>query len=258
VIKDFLRKIIRSKIRELKTRKKQFPLKSFKKLQDREKRDFRLALSREGLNIIAEVKKASPSKGVIRRNFNPLEIARSYDKNGAAAISVLTETEFFQGRLEYLSEISKNVSIPVLRKDFIIDPYQIYESAFFGADAILLIIALLNKPKLRKFLKLAESLGLYCLVEVHNRNELSIALECGADIIGINNRDLRTFKVDIKTTFDLMSLIPASQNIIVSESGIRTPSDARRLQAGGVNAILIGETLMHARNIAGKLREFRL
>ena len=193
--------------------------------------------------IIAEVKKASPSKGVIREQLDPVAIALDYEEHGAAAISVLTESKFFQGSTEYLSAIKKHVAIPVLRKDFLFDVYHIYEARALGADALLLIAAILEKNKLRELLHLTRELGMDALVEVHNRKELDMVLENGARIIGINNRDLNTFKTDISTTVELIQHIP-DDRIVVSESGISSRNDILMLSSAGVDAFLIGESLM--------------
>jgi indole-3-glycerol phosphate synthase len=204
--------------------------------------------------VIAEVKKASPSKGVIRPDFDPIKISSAYESAGAAAISVLTDEQFFQGHLNYLTQCRKNTSLPVLRKDFIIDLYQIDEARAACADAVLLIAALLDTAHLRAFREHAEGLGMSALVEVHNEQELDSALESGANIIGINNRNLYTFEVDMKTTLRLVPKIPEDK-IIVSESGIRTKEDLAQLADCGVNAVLIGETLMRASEPGEKLRE---
>lgn len=206
------------------------------------------------ISIIAEIKKASPSTGVLRENFNPVEIARIYEANGASAISVLTDEKFFHGSLSYLTEVKNTVRLPVLRKDFIVDPYQIYEAREAGADAILLIAALLSKEKLNAFLLLASELGMDCLVEIHSENELKTVLQTNASIIGINNRDLETFKTDLETTLRLRPLIPSGK-IIVSESGIKSRKDIEVLLENGVNAVLVGETLMKSNNIPEKLHE---
>jgi indole-3-glycerol phosphate synthase len=209
------------------------------------------------VKLIAEVKKASPSRGIIRAEFNPVEIARIYAGGGAAAISVLTEPDHFQGRLEYLVEIKtalKNRNIPLLRKDFIIDPYQIYQSRAYGADCLLLIAAVLEPNELTDLLSLSHQLGMQCLVEVHNEEELAVALESDAEIIGINNRDLNTFVVDINTTKCLKTLIPAG-GLVVSESGIKNRRDMQKLNGWGVDAALVGEALMAAPDIAAKMRE---
>ncbi|HHT9130844.1 MAG TPA: indole-3-glycerol phosphate synthase TrpC, partial [Candidatus Brocadiaceae bacterium] len=204
--------------------------------------------------IIAEIKKASPSLGVIRTDFNHVEIARLYESSGAAAISVLTDEKFFQGKLSYLTDVKKSVSLPILRKDFIIDPYQIYEARSAGADAILLIAALLSKEEIQRFLELARELGMDCLVEVHSELELEKVLQTSANIIGINNRDLATFKIDLETTLLLKPMIPSGK-IVVSESGIKSREDIVKLIKKGVDAVLVGETLMKSTNISTKLHE---
>jgi indole-3-glycerol phosphate synthase len=206
------------------------------------------------INLIAELKKASPSKGILRGDFNPAKIAVTFQANGASAISVLTDERFFEGRLEYIKRVKENVSLPVLRKDFIIDEYQIYETAASGADAMLLICELLSADELARFQALAASLGLDCLVEAHNEEDLKKALVSGSAIIGINNRDLHTFKVDIGVTSKLIRLIPPHK-IIVSESGIKSYEDMMFLKSLGVNAVLIGEAFMEADDIASKMRE---
>ena len=216
---------------------------------------FRKALKRNNeLRVIAEVKKASPSAGIIREDFDYVAIAREYESSGAAAISVLTDKEFFKGDLKYLAEIKGGVKIPLLRKDFIIDPYQIYEAGAAGADAILLIARLLTKEQIDSFLAISRNLGMECLVEIHDRAELDKILETESEIIGINNRDLHTFQTDLNTTLRLCPLIPG-EKVIVSESGIKTRADVRRLENAGVDAILIGETLMRSSNISSKMKE---
>jgi indole-3-glycerol phosphate synthase len=204
--------------------------------------------------IIAEVKKASPSKGVIRVQFDPVAIALDYEEHGAAAISVLTEKRFFQGSPEYLSAIKKQVSIPVLRKDFLFEIYQIYEARALGADALLLIAAILEQEKLCELLHLTQELGMDALVEVHNRAELDMALETGSCIIGINNRNLSTFHTDVATTVELIRAIP-DDRIVVSESGIASRDDILMLRRAGVDAFLIGETLMRQESPGSKLAE---
>jgi indole-3-glycerol phosphate synthase len=216
--------------------------------------DFALALSSGGLKLIAEVKQASPSKGVIRKDFDAVQIARIYAENSATAISVLTDEKFFQGKLEYLSAIRQAVNIPVLRKDFILDTYQVFESRAYGADALLLIVAILTPNKLNELLKLSHSLGMACLVEVHNEVELNIAIQTDARIIGINNRDLTTMTTDVTTTERLRSRIPANR-LVVSESGIKDRRDIIRMEQIGVNAVLVGETLMASPDIAVKMKE---
>jgi len=195
--------------------------------------------------FICEVKKASPSKGIIAEDFPYIKIAKEYEAAGASAISVLTEPDFFKGSNTYLKEIAEEAGIPVLRKDFIIDRYQIYEAANLGASAVLLIVSLLDAEKLRDFLKTAKSLKLSALVETHNAEEIRTALEAGAEIIGVNNRDLKTFRVDINNCVRLRPLVPANK-IFVAESGIKDAADIKTLAAAGVDAVLIGEALMKA------------
>jgi indole-3-glycerol phosphate synthase len=219
------------------------------------KSSFRKNISRpHHINLIAEIKKASPSRGIIRGDFNPAKIAMTYQANGASAISVLTDERFFEGKLEYIKAIKEHVSLPVLRKDFIIDEYQVYESVAAGADAILLIAELFSAAELANFHNLAVSLGLDPLVEVHSEEDTQKALAAGAGIIGINNRDLHTFKVDLGVTQKLLKMIPPAR-IRVSESGIKTYEDVMFLKSIGVNAVLIGEAFMEASDIAAKMRE---
>jgi indole-3-glycerol phosphate synthase len=215
---------------------------------------FERTLSASGLSFICEVKKASPSKGVIAENFPYLEIAKEYEEGGAAAISVLTEPEFFLGSDQYLREIAATVKIPVLRKDFIIDPYQLYEAKLLGAKAVLLICALLEPQNLCSFLKTAAELSLDCLVEIHNEAEAGEALNAGAHIIGINNRDLTTFNVDTELTSRLRKLLP-NDTLSVAESGINNTDDIRRLKDIGVDAVLIGESLMRSSDRKQFLRD---
>lgn len=219
-------------------------------------KDFKSALSGDRLSVICEVKKASPSKGLIRPDFHPSEIAKEYESAGADAISCLTEEYYFQGSSEYLKSIAECVSIPILRKDFIIDEYQIYEARAIGASAILLIAAILDKETLNRFYQLAASLSLDCLVEVHNESELDMAISIGAEIIGINNRNLKTFEVDLNTTGRLASHIPKDK-LIVSESGIKNSKDMKAVRNLGASAVLIGETLMRSNNISAALKELR-
>lgn len=213
------------------------------------------ALSRSGpISFIAEVKKASPSQGLLREPFEPAEIAIAYESNGAAAVSVLTEENHFLGSMGHLKAVRRNISRPVLRKDFIVDPYQIYESAAFCADAVLLIAAILTPEQIVELRQLAEHLGLEVLVEVHDLQELGIALDSGARIIGVNNRDLKTFKVDLQTSLNLAPYFPGSI-ISVSESGIGTPDEIRKLREVGYDAFLIGERLMKSVHPGRTLRE---
>jgi len=198
-----------------------------------------------GVAVIAEVKKASPSKGVISADFQPVAIGRNYEKNGAQAISVLTDVDFFQGSLSFLLQVREAVSLPILRKDFIIDPLQIEEAHRHGADAVLLIAAILDLPQLLDYQAYAAELGMDVLVEVHDERETEQALLAGSRLIGINNRNLKTFAVDLETTFRLKKLIP-SDIPVVSESGLKTVEDFQRLKNEGIKAALIGETLMRA------------
>ena len=218
-------------------------------------RNFIAALNGSDCAIIAEVKCASPSRGRLVENFDPLKIAAAYEQNGAAAISVLTDEKYFLGSKEYLTRIKKEVELPLLRKDFIIDPYQIYESRVIGADAVLLIVRCLG-AKLGDFIGLAAQLGLAALTEVHTAAELEIALAAGAGIIGINNRNLDTFVTDINTCKELARSIPAGI-VTVAESGIRNRDDIENIMQSGIRAFLIGEALVTSDDIGRKLREFQ-
>src|SRR5271170_2450490 len=207
--------------------------------------------------IIAEVKKASPSAGIIAADFNPLSQAREYARGGAHALSVLTDEKYFQGHLTYLRQIRDQVELPLLRKDFIIHELQVYESVIAGADAILLIVASLDDPTLRALYDRAKACQLVVLVEVHDLPEMERALELGADMIGINNRNLKTQQVDLAATEALAEEIP-NDAVAISESGIKTADDVRRVRACGINAVLVGETLMRAKNVPEKLAELLL
>jgi indole-3-glycerol phosphate synthase len=204
---------------------------------------FKTALSDSEISIIAEVKRASPSKGMIADDFDYVLIAKEYEDAGASAISVLTEPYFFKGSNDYLKEISQNVTIPLLRKDFIIDEYMIWEAKLLGASAVLLIVSILDIVQLKKFLDLAHDLGLSAIVEAHDGNEIRTALNVGAEIIGVNNRDLTDFSVDIENSINLRRCV-SGDVIFISESGIKTPEDVRKLKENNVDAVLIGETLM--------------
>jgi len=218
------------------------------------RRPFTAALTAVPRAIIAEVKKASPSRGVIRADFEPVQLARTCAQAGAAAISVLTEERYFQGHLEYLAAIRAAVEIPLLRKDFLFDAYQLYEARAYGADAVLLIVAILSDATLQELLWLTDELNLSALVEVHDHAELKRATNAGARLLGINNRDLRTFRTTLATTEDLLPAVPAG-TVVVAESGIDTVADIERLTHAGVRAFLIGETLMRAAQPAVKLAE---
>ena len=217
---------------------------------------FEKALAAVGISFICEVKKASPSKGVIAQDFPYLDIAKEYEKSGASAISVLTEPEYFLGSDEYLKEIAEAVAIPVLRKDFTVDAYQIYEAKVLGASAVLLICAILDDEQLTEYLQIAHRLGLSALVEAHDGEEVRRAVKAGARIIGVNNRDLRTFTVDIKNSVSLRDQIPEG-TIYVSESGITTAEDVGVLYRNGTNAVLIGETLMRSPDKKAMLQELQ-
>jgi len=205
------------------------------------------------LRVIAEVKKASPSRGVIRQDFQAAAIAAAYAAAGASAISVLTDVPFFQGSLEDLAAVRQAVSLPILRKDFHMDPYQLWEARAVGADAVLLIVAVLAPAEVTDLLGLAGELGLGALIEVHDRDELARALDCGAGILGINNRDLRTFQVTLETTVGLLPLVPADR-VLISESGVLVPRDAARLAEAGVDGILVGEGLLKYADAGAALR----
>jgi indole-3-glycerol phosphate synthase len=255
-----LDEIVSRKKKRLEDSKAAVPLRELKKrIENTEKLgDFTSALKRsqgEKIRLIAEIKKASPSRGIIRNDFNHKSIAALYDKSKAvAAVSILTEEDFFQGQLSFLPDVKKVLSKPVLRKDFIFDEYQVYESRAYEADAILLIAAILEKNQAAEYLHLAEDLGLAVLFEVHNLRELETALSVRSNIIGVNNRDLATLRVDINRTFELRKDIPPHK-IVVSESGIRTRQDVKRLEDAGIDAVLIGTSLMETENIGGKIDE---
>ena len=251
-----LNRIIAQKREEVELRKKSMPLSSLKEgiAQRPMPLDFAHALSGDHIRLIAEVKRASPSRGILCPDFAPVELAKSYTQGGAAAISVLTETNYFDGSLDHLAAIREQTRLPLLRKDFIFDPYQVYESRAYGADALLLILAILSQEQLEELLWLSQNLSLSCLVEVHSQAEVERALLSQAKIIGINNRNLNTFAVDINTTQQLRPLIPRDK-IVVSESGIRSREDVAKLKGWGVNAVLVGEALVTADDIQNKMKE---
>mgnify|MGYP001571005099 FL=1 len=250
--------IVAKKKERLNHAKSLVPLKDLKsRIADAGKpRDFTSAIKRNHIGkikLIAEIKKASPSKGVIREKFDPVEIAAIYGKK-ADAISVLTEEDFFRGRLEFISAVKTITTIPLLRKDFIFDEYQIYESRANEADAILLIAAILSKNQAEEYLHLARELGLSVLFEVHDLKELEMALSVNAEIIGINNRNLKTLEIDLNNTFTIKKEIP-SDKIIISESGIKNRDDILRLESAGIDAVLIGTSFMEAKDIGKKIEE---
>lgn len=218
-------------------------------------RPFREAISKPRLiSLIAEIKKQSPSRGVIRENFDHREIAKAYQEIGVAALSVLTEEDYFGGSLSFINEVKNLTDVPILRKDFILEPYQVYESRFYGADAILLIADLLSKDKITELCQTASALGMECLIEVHTEQELKKVLNLGVSLIGINNRNLRTLEVDFKTTERLFPLIPKDKTVVV-ESGIKDYQDVLFLKILGASAVLIGEAFMEAQDIKQKVAQ---
>lgn len=254
-----LERIVADSLAGLEAEKRGTPLAEMRRLalEQPAPLDLASALKGDGISLIAEVKKASPSRGVIRPDYDPVELARIYAANGASAISVLTEANYFKGSLSHLRDIRKALGgerPPLLRKDFITDPYQVYQSLAYGADSLLLIVAILTPGQLALLLGLSHELNMRCLVEVHNEAELEIALGSGAELIGINNRDLSDFTVDIATTGRLRPLIPGDR-IVVSESGIRDSGDIARLREWAVDAVLVGESLMTTDDIAARMKE---
>jgi indole-3-glycerol phosphate synthase len=251
----FLDKIVAEKQKELE--QKAVPM---SQLEDAIKHkpkplDLAKALKSDGISLIAEVKRASPSKGALNLDLDPVELARTYVENGAAAISVLTEERYFKGSGKDLEAVKNALpNVPVLRKDFILEPYQILEARAWGADAVLLIVAILDDSVLKELITLSHKLGMSCLVEVHNENELKRALKHNAQLIGINNRNLQTLEVDINVTRELRPLIPPGRTV-VSESGIKGRDDIEKLRAWGVDAVLIGEALVTASDIPSKIKE---
>ncbi|HEX3150280.1 MAG TPA: indole-3-glycerol phosphate synthase TrpC [Gemmataceae bacterium] len=219
-------------------------------------RDFTAALLRPGIRIIAEIKKASPSAGVIRADFDPAAIAQAYEGGGADCLSVLTDERFFQGHLSFMSAARDATHLPVLRKEFILDRYQLVEARAHGADAVLLIAEILPGDRLKHLYNQALALGLHVLVEVHDAEQLPRAIDCGATLIGINNRDLHAFRTSLDHTFELMARVPAGRSVI-SESGIKTNLDVRKLQEAGVKGILVGESLMRSADIRAALIDLR-
>ena len=254
-----LEKIVNNKLKEVEERKKKLPLEVLKEkvsVSGLSSRDFKKSISSTGkINVIAEIKRASPSAGIILKNLDCSSLAKIYQDNGASAISVLMDEKFFGGSPSDLVKVRKASFLPILAKEFILDEYQIYEAKLLGADAILLIASILSKEKLEKFLDLASRLNLDCIVEIHKEKELDKVRDLPFDIIGINNRDLETFEVDLKTTFDLIEKI-SPDKLVVSESGIRKKEDIHRLREKGVGAFLIGESLLKSKDIGRKLREF--
>jgi len=251
-----LGEIVRERYRRIGEARERTPFESLKQRAESrsERRDFAAALSRGPLRVIAELKRASPSRGIIRQDYQPAEIARSYEAAGASALSVLTEERYFLGSLDDFATARGAVRLPVLRKDFILDEYQIYESVAAGADALLLIVAALSDEDLRGFLEICQSLRVAALVEIHDQFELERALHAGARIIGVNNRDLKTLEVDLEVSYRVRPGIPTDITA-VSESGIKTREDLRRVREAGYQAVLIGEKFMATPDPGGALRE---
>ena len=259
-----LKRILVRKLEEIKERQHQTPIDHLKlkvkanQIGPMAPRGFAKAMQAkldEGLPaVIAEVKKASPSKGVIRENFDPAQIAASYQTGGAACMSVLTDADFFQGHEDYLQQARAACSLPVIRKDFIVDPYQVYEARAIGADCILLIVACLEDQQMQTLARLAEELGMDVLVESHDAQELGRALTLKTPLMGINNRNLHTFDLTLQTTFDLLSMVP-DDRMVITESGILTPADVLLMQKQSVNAFLVGESFMRTGDPGAKLAE---
>jgi len=257
VFADFLKTIAKHKLEILASKKAYYEnlIKHMKPSGQRRYEIFKKAISKPGqINLIAEIKKASPSAGLIREDFNVTKIARIYIKNNAAAISVLTEDKYFLGKFAYLAKVSENCKVPLLMKDFIVHEYQIYEGLFYGASAVLLIVAMLSDKQLKELMNLAHSLGLDCLVEAHDELEVKRALQAGAEIIGVNNRHLQSLKVDVNNCLALIPKIPKGI-VIVAESGLKTHEDIRRVEEAGAHAVLIGETFMRSPDIGDKIKE---
>lgn len=254
-----LDRIVAKKREEVDSKKGLLPLSLLKERLDEAPvvRDFKASISRpkdRPINLIGEVKQASPLKGVLRNGFDPPSLAKEYEEHGVCAISVVTDKPFFGGEISHLKDVRAVVDIPILRKDFIIDPYQIYESRINGADAILLISSLLSKDQINEFLTLGRELGMDAIVEVHTEKELDKVLSTDATMIGINNRNLYTFSVDINTTLRLRFQIPKTK-IVISESGIRSREDLLLLEEKGVDAVLVGEAILKAQDVGKKIDE---
>ncbi len=254
---DFLKTIARHKLEVLAAKRSYYEnlIKNMKPAAGRRAGAFKKAISQKGqINLIAEVKKASPSAGLLAKDFNAVKIAGIYIKNKAAAISVLTEDKYFLGKLSYLARVSEKTRVPVLMKDFIVHEYQIYEGLFYGASAVLLIVAMLSDKKLKELIQASHRLGLDCLVEAHDKTEVERALLAGAEIIGVNNRNLQNFKVDLNNCLGLIPQIPKGI-VIVAESGLKTHEDILRVQKAGAHAVLIGEIFMRSPDIGAKIKE---
>ncbi len=255
---NFLDNILQQKTREVAVRKQQCPPETLRQriLAAPPSRSLAKVLAQDGLSVVAEIKKASPSAGIIRLNFDPKAIAQSYVGAGANALSILTDEEFFQGSLDYIAQVREIAPCPILRKDFILDVYQLLEARYVGADAVLLIVAALEPPLLKSLLQQARELGLDALVEVHSQAEMHIAIDVGATIIGINNRNLETFVIDLATTEQLALLAP-KDTLLVGESGLRSGDDVERMIQAGVDAVLVGTHFMKAPDPGLALQQFK-
>jgi indole-3-glycerol phosphate synthase len=257
---DILKKILQRKREEIAERAEKIDIDSLKNQVEQADpvrgfiRSIEKYISSHKPAVIAEIKKASPSKGVLRENFNPAAIAETYEKNGAACISVLTDSDYFQGSEQYLQQARSACTLPVIRKDFIIEPYQVYEARAINADCVLLIVAALDDAKLRELLELTHRLEMDALIEVHDEHELERALKCDARLIGINNRSLHTFETSLQTTLSMLDKIPGDR-ILVTESGIHTPEDVKLMRDNGIHAFLVGEAFMRAEDPGEKLKE---
>jgi indole-3-glycerol phosphate synthase len=253
-----LDKILARKVEEIAERKAQVPLYDMMEealISPYGVRDMISALQKDTVALIAEVKRASPSKGILIEDFAPVMIATTYNQNGASAISVLTDEDFFMGHLNYLTAVRESVTVPVLRKDFVIDPYQVYEGRIAGADAILLIVAALSDSQLEGLYEVVTGLDMTALIEVHNEEEMERVLKLGAKLIGINNRNLKTFKVDLETTARLANLVN-DDVVLVAESGIKNTSDVKRMGELGAHAVLVGGSLVKSDDMVQSVREF--
>ncbi len=253
-----LDKILARKVEELTERKKNVSLEEMMEASIESQygvRDMMSALQKDTVALIAEVKRASPSKGIMVQDFAPVMIASTYNQNGASAISVLTDEDFFMGHLDYLTAVRESVTVPVLRKDFVIDPYQVYEGRVAGADAILLIVAALSDSQLEELYETVTGLDMIPLVEVHNEQEMERALNLRAKLIGINNRDLKTFTVDLDTTSRLADMV-GDDVLLVAESGIKTAEDVKQMGQLGAHAVLVGESLVKSDDMVGSVRAF--
>ncbi len=249
---------LESRKKELEKRKAELSLRELeKKIGDFSLRSLKENLKKKGLSVIAELKKASPSKGLIREDFSLSFLVKELEEGGADAFSILTEEHFFQGKIDYLRQVREMTTLPLLRKDFIFDPYQLFEARAYGADAVLLIVGILKERELKKLITLSKDIGLEVLVETSSREEIDRALNSGAEIIGVNNRDLSTFEVDLERSLELVSFLPR-EICKVAESGVKGGEDARELRKAGFDAVLVGEALMRAEDLKSKLKELKI